>query len=275
MQLKRFHNVQDFWLEAKAFLLQHESEHSWLIGNIQTLLHHRDRYPERLHLVTVQDNASILAAAVQIPPHKLLLSKAQNLDALTVIAQDLSLKLLPGVAGLAAEVATFVQRWRTFTDQIGQQTEVMQIYDLTSVLPVPPVDGILRLATEADRPLLMKWIPAFFSEVVEMVHDPVEQILESGLKHQDFYLWEDGTTVALAAGKRFDQIARIGLVYTPPEHRQKGYATACVASLSQSFLAQGYRRCFLFADLAHPTSNSIYQKIGYRPVSHWQEYCFK
>ena len=59
---------------------------------------------------------------------------------------------------------------------------------------------------------------------------------------------------------------RIGAVYTPPEHRRRGYATATVASLSRAMLDRGRRACYLFTDLANPTSNHIYAEIGYEPV---------
>ncbi|BAY85818.1 GCN5-related N-acetyltransferase [Calothrix parasitica NIES-267] len=64
------------------------------------------------------------------------------------------------------------------------------------------------------------------------------------------------------------------MVYTPPEYRKKGYASACVAGLSQTLLGEGYKFCFLFTDLSNPTSNKIYQKIGYQPVADWNNYSF-
>ena len=67
---------------------------------------------------------------------------------------------------------------------------------------------------------------------------------------------------------------RIGGVYTPPDERRRGYATALVAEVSRIKLAEGKALCFLFTDLANPTSNSIYQKIGYRPVCDFAEYRF-
>jgi predicted GNAT family acetyltransferase len=66
----------------------------------------------------------------------------------------------------------------------------------------------------------------------------------------------------------------ISLVYTPPDLRQRGYATACVASLSQMLLDEGWQFCTLFTDLANPTSNSIYRKIGYKPVGDFHDYLF-
>jgi predicted GNAT family acetyltransferase len=58
---------------------------------------------------------------------------------------------------------------------------------------------------------------------------------------------------------------RIGPVYTPPEHRRHGYASAVTAGLS-SRLLESRRFCFLYTDLANPTSNKIYEQIGYRRV---------
>jgi predicted GNAT family acetyltransferase len=60
---------------------------------------------------------------------------------------------------------------------------------------------------------------------------------------------------------------RIGPVYTPPELRGRGYASALVAELTRRLIAGGRQFCFLFTDLANPTSNSIYQRVGYRPVT--------
>jgi predicted GNAT family acetyltransferase len=60
-------------------------------------------------------------------------------------------------------------------------------------------------------------------------------------------------------------------VYTPPEHRRRGYATALVADLSRHALRTGAERCMLFTDLANPTSNRIYARIGYRRCGDWEE----
>ena len=63
----------------------------------------------------------------------------------------------------------------------------------------------------------------------------------------------------------------VGGVYTPPELRRRGYASSCVAALSQRLLDAGFEYCTLYTDLSNPTSNDIYQQIGYRPVGDVQE----
>jgi len=91
----------------------------------------------------------------------------------------------------------------------------------------------------------------------------------------DIFLWDDGRPVSVAARNRpTPHGISVGYVYTPPELRGRGYATSCVAALSQHLLDSGYEFCTLFTDLANPTSNDIYQQIGYRPICDYDEYVF-
>jgi uncharacterized protein len=275
MQLCKFETVQAFWHNAQDYLHQHEAEHNLLLGIAHTLLHHPGRYPEPPYLAIAQTNGQIQAIAMRTPPYKLLLSKVRDSNAISSIAQDLQdcPDPLPGVSGLVPEVETFLQAWQTLTGQSSRRVMEMKIHQLTQVKPVAAASGLLRLATEGDRPLLLEWFAAFATEVGGVVHQDAERAIDTGLEQQSIYLWEDGIPVSWASGKSYlSTAARIGPVYTPPEYRRKGYATACVVALTQNLLEQGCDRCFLFTDRANPTSNRIYQAIGYRPVCNWQEY---
>lgn len=293
MQLQKFDNVQEFHAHVQEYLLQHEAEHNLLLGILHNLLHYPERYPERPYLAvcTAQSavgnaseemrntvtNGRVLAVTIRTPPYQLVLSKAVDSNALKLIAQDLqeSGQPLPGVSGLVAEVETFLQIWQTLTGQSYRRVMAMRIYQLTEVNSVTTAAGHLRLATKADRPLMLDWFTAFVSANREIMKEAPEKMVDIGLKRQSIHLWEDGVPVSWASGSQsLPAAARIGPVYTPPEHRRKGYATACVAALSQKLLDQGCDRCFLFTDLANPTSNHIYQQIGYRPVGDWHEYSF-
>lgn len=277
MQLRRFENVQEFCDRAQAYLLQYEAEHNLLLGILHTLRHYPERYPEPPYLAIVEADNSVLAVAIRTPPYKLVLSKAVDLDALQLIAQDVQAhdKLIPGVGGLVTEVATFLRSWQALTGQSYRRVMEMRIHQLTQVQPVATAKGHLRLATEGDRPLLLDWFKAFVAEIGEVVSETPERMVERGLKRQSVHLWDDGTPVSWASGSQsLPRAARIGPVYTPMEYRRKGYATACVAALSQKLLDQGCDRCFLFTDLANPTSNHIYKQIGYQPVCDWHDYSF-
>lgn len=275
MQLHRFDSIQEFWQCAQNYLLQYEAEHNALLGVLHTLLHYPERYPEPPYLALVQTNNQILAIAIRTPPNSLLLSKGQDLNALSLIAQDLQHEQLPGVEGLVAETETFVRIWQTLTGQSYQQGVESRIYRLTQIEPVTTVQGYLRPATPDDRPLLLKWFAAFNAEIDIVSDGEIERRVDVELKRQSTYLWEDGAPVSMVGGRQFSATAaRIAPVYTPPEYRRQGYATAGVAALSQKLLEQGGNCCFLFTDSANPTSNAIYQKIGYRPVCDWHEYSF-
>ncbi|WP_375500409.1 GNAT family N-acetyltransferase [uncultured Nostoc sp.] len=275
MQLHRFDNIQEFWHCTQPYLLQHQVENNVLLNILHTLLHNPERYLGKPYLAIVQTSGEILAVAIRTPPQKLILSKAQNMDALRLIAQDLRQEQLPGSMGLAKEAEIFSQTWQALTGQFYQRSVEMEIYQLTAVPRVSTASGYLRLATESDRSILIEWLSAFLSEINEGVSEDVEHQVDNRLKQQNTYLWVDSTPVSVASGKQvLPTIGRINLAYTPPEYRRKGYATACVTALSQKLLDQGCRHCLLIADLANSTANHIYQAIGYRPICDLHEYSF-
>ena len=85
--------------------------------------------------------------------------------------------------------------------------------------------------------------------------------------------WEDGSARSLACLSRETPNGRaIGPVYTPPTARKQGYATTLVADLAQHVLASGKRFACLFTDDANPTSNHIYESIGFRVVCRFDAY---
>jgi predicted GNAT family acetyltransferase len=132
---------------------------------------------------------------------------------------------------------------------------------------------VSRPADVADRPLLVDWWRAF---AVEALHDedPEIGLIEQEVDHRldakgwGLVVWEDaGEPVSFAGfGGATPNGVRIGPVYTPPERRSNGYASALVASVSGDRLDEGKRFCFLYTDLANPTSNRIYERIGYEWV---------
>ena len=91
-----------------------------------------------------------------------------------------------------------------------------------------------------------------------------------------FWLWEAraAVPVSLSGFTTIDGGARIGPVYTPPEHRGNGYATNLVAAQTAWLLDRGAGPCFLYTDLANPTSNAIYGRIGYERICDAEERAF-
>lgn len=182
---------------------------------------------------------------------------------------------LPGVLGPKALTVLFAEEWARRTGQSSQLTVAERIYELTSVRSVTGVPGRMRKVREHDRPLVIDWLTAFHGEALpagneapgEWARRMVEHRLQ-GDRDTGFVLWEDGTPVSLAGyiGRTPSGI-RDGPVYTPPMYRRRGYASALIAEVSHMWLSMGCQRCFLFTDLANPTSNKIYQAVGYAPVT--------
>jgi uncharacterized protein len=275
MKLHRFDSIDKFWDRTQAYLLQNEAEHNLLLAVVQTLRCNSDRYPDPPYLAMVESDGEIVATAIRTPPYKLLLSQAKDMEALTFIAQDLHQEPLPGVSGFLPEVEKFLRSWQGLTGQSYRLLTEMRIHQLTALQSSIAASGHLRLVTEKDRTLLLEWLSAFYADTGLEVVEDIDRIVTNQLKNQNTYLWEDNTPVSLAGGRKFTATAsRIGPVYTPPTHRRKGYATACVATLSQKLLDDGCDRCFLLTDLSNPTSNHIYREIGYLPICDWYEYSF-
>ncbi|GAA1718861.1 GNAT family N-acetyltransferase [Nonomuraea sp. AD125B] len=147
------------------------------------------------------------------------------------------------------------------------RTVAERLYRL-GTLSVPEVPGRGRLATPADFPLLVSWYHAFGEEAGLGEGDPAERVAQR-LTRRELFVWEDGgAPVALAAlSQPAGGVCRIGPVYTPPSRRRRGYGSAVTAHVSQVGLAERGEEVVLFTDLANPTSNAIYQAIGYEPVS--------
>ena len=131
----------------------------------------------------------------------------------------------------------------------------------------------MRLQEAADTELMVDWLLAFEAEALPAPTGDEERARRIVAHRLDaeragFMLWEDGEVVSVSGfGGETPHGIRIGPVSTPPERRGRGYATALVAELSSKLLAEGRRWCFLYTDLANPTSNAIYERIGYVRVA--------
>jgi predicted GNAT family acetyltransferase len=154
-----------------------------------------------------------------------------------------------------------------------------RIYRASSATPPGGVPGVMRDYRADDRDLTVRWLDAFVREALpdEALDDPSEDLLRRRLSDPDggVRLWDvDGAPVSLASfGQRTPNGIRVGPVYTPPGLRGNGYASGLVGRMTAELLGL-HRFCFLFTDLANPTANNIYQRIGYEAVSDVEHYAF-
>ena len=267
--------VGAFMVAAGPFLTEHEAENNLLFGISSAIRVTPDLFaddPPRFATVT-DDDGRILVATLRTPPHNQVLSWTDDMDAIDALVDALRDETLPGLLGPAEPAARFVAGWTDATGQ-GATIEVAErIFRLSRVIPPDrPASGSWRLVDPRDRDLIAHWVVEFLTEAMPEappIEDPAgtadRWIARSGRLG---YLWQDGDAVVSmvgASGETPNGI-RIGPVYTPPEHRNRGYASSLTAAVSEDQLERGRRFCFLFTDLANPTSNKIYRAIGYEPV---------
>jgi predicted GNAT family acetyltransferase len=141
-----------------------------------------------------------------------------------------------------------------------------RIHELRAVIaPARPAPGRLRPARASEAEVLTPWV----GDMLALIGDRrvAADLARERIAGGNLFVWEDGRPVSMAGwtGKTPNGV-RINFVYTPAPLRGRGYATTAVAALSQRLLDQGNRYCCLYTDLANPTSNAIYQRIGYRPI---------
>jgi uncharacterized protein len=272
MELRRFDQVDDFLEEAGPYLIEREAEHNLFFGITATLREDPGLYSAPPYLATVIDGDRVVAAALQTPPFRLGLSEVVDPAAIGLVAADVVDRDLPGAQGPVEAVRVFVDERRRLGGPPAHLHATERIYRLTEVIPPRPVPGFARAPVAADRDVIAEWVWAFQVEALgEDDRASAETSADRWMagRGRRLNVWEhDGAIVSLVGltGPTPNGI-RVGPVYTPPESRGRGYASALTAAVSQAQLDAGRTFVFLFTDLANPTSNHIYQAIGYEPVS--------
>lgn len=270
VELRRYAEVGHFLAEAGDFLAAREAEHNLILGICSNLAEVPDAFATAPYLAAVLDGGRVVAAAVQTPPHNLVLSEIDDPAAVLTLVEDRWDHDLPGALGPVEHARAFVERYTGRPGWAYRLHMSERIYKLTTLRPPPAVAGRMRVAVAGDRELVVAWINAFMLEALGEA-DPIDTDAIVGRSlagmGRTIYLWEDGEPVSLCGvGGTTPNGVRIGPVYTPPEARRRGYASALVARASQFQLDAGRRFCFLFTNLENPTSNHIYGAIGYEAV---------
>lgn len=290
MRLSVLQDPDDFAARVGDFLGAHEAEHSLLFGilaNLSDGWKYGGESGAGPVLALVDDGDGVAAVAVCTPPRNLVLSRARTVGAVGALATGLRGMglVLPGVSGPAAEAKVFAEVWAGLHGLGCRRAVAMEVHRASAIrMPDPPAPGSLRPGRESDAGLIGEWIADFNDEALpSRGGSPTDRGEAMALAHdlvahrgRSVYLWVDGGPVSMAAtGRPAPHGGRIYAVYTPPEHRRRGYASSSVATLSASILAGGNPFCYLFTDLANPTSNHIYREIGYEPVAPFDDYRFE
>lgn len=298
MKVIRHPTIADFCQEKRvqAFLHADEVAHNLILGVTLRRMQRQQQEgasetPEfnkndKVYLAHVENATGDIVGAVMLaaPPHHPVLSNILDKAAIPAIVQALadSYNTLPGVLGNPDNALLFAQHWQATVGQgfvIQSEQGVYKLEQKDLVQPPAPGGGA-RIATKEDLELLVAWKTGFAREIgIENTSATREQKLRQVQQFFDlpicdgFHLWlnDDGEPVSMAVCNRETaHSANISYVYSPPDHRRHGYATALTAFLAQKvLLVDGNAKkqyASLYTDLSNPTSNTIYQSIGFQHV---------
>lgn len=283
--IQRFEDASAFRLRVEPLLLAHEAESNLLLGLISTLEAAPDFYGSQPYFAALFEQDALTGAAIMTPPHQLVVSRCDSEAAMQVLAVDVH-SFRPDTPGVQAPGPTgrwFAEVWQQLTQLPFSKSMAERIYRLDQVFGVTDVGGKARWATQDDIELLTDWWLAFAAEALPGAPEPRDDVraslvrrLGTPLELRGTLLWDDGgEPVSLVGyGGATPNSMRIGPVYTPPQFRRRGYASACTAAACQYLLDSGRKFCTLFTDLSNPTSNHIYQAIGFEPVCDVEQYRF-
>lgn len=222
----------------------------------------------------------VRAAYFRTPPYRLNVTPLTPDEADSLAAHLVALgHSVPGVIAARETAEAFAAAWRRHAGgraTAGQSQRLYRLGNLT--LPQPSPAGRARVAGKEDREQLTCWYGEFIEAVGDHAARDAAAWADSRISYGGITIWEDvdGTPLAMAgvtpvvAGQ-----VRVAPVYTPAHLRGRGYAGAVTAQVSRAVLASGVREVLLFTDLANQTSNSLYQRIGYRAVADFAAYDFR
>ena len=265
-ELVRHAGPGDFLQRAESGLLASEAEHNL---HLSLAYVRRDAGATGADVLfdTVEQDGDLVGCVIRTPPHKLLITSMPPEAAPDIVGPVAELyDEIPAVLGPADSAVAVASAWTALKGG-GWETGMQQrIYRLDQVESVRPVPGAMRLATMDDLELLTDWGTGFARDAGHaflLAREQVNRMIE----RQDLHIWQDESPASMAVAQgATPNGCRIGYVYTPPELRGRGYASALVARLSQRMLDSGMTFCVLYTDLGNPTPNAIYQRIGYNVI---------
>ena len=279
-----FADCREFLSQSRAFLEAREVEHNLMLGLCSQLIAGDAPYEEPPYLGLVQDSAGItLLAALRTPPYNLILSHTDDPVTLRLLAETMANSgvELPGVLAKPTIASDFTAIWRELTGQEMQLKMRQGLHQLRTLRPARPVRGRMRSVRASDAERLKYWLVAFQMEAFasnpdEKYWQRAQQVVGNRVKGANprNFLWWDGWQSVCWVGyvPTTERVARIAPVYTLPSARGRGYASALVAAVSQRLLDSGFSHCSLYTDLANPTANALYQRLGYEPLCEIHQY---
>lgn len=268
MEVVGGHDPQRFAERVRPFLAERPARHSVVLTRLaRALAGERSQPPESELWWWVERDGEVVGALMQTPPHGAYLAADDEATVRALARAAWRVRPdLRSVGGPDATAEVFADEWRRCGGPAATVVMRQRLLAVDQLVAPPSPPGHHRLAAPSDVPLLRAWGEAFTDEATPggLRVDHVTARVAAGLLH----VWEvDGRPVSMAAVTAPEAgVARVQLVFTPPEQRGRGYAAACVAAVTHEQLAEPGRTCMLYTDAANPTSNAVYERLGYRVI---------
>lgn len=278
MLVRRHTRAEDYLAAVGPTLRRRPVVNQLAIALAQSCVREPDRYGADVAFYSVERDGAIVGAALQTRPWPVQIAESTT-EAARLLARAFAANepVLAGVAGPDAAPEEFARAYASERGVAYALEVSLGTFELTSVNELPEVAGRRVVAASEHAPLLQAWLSAFHDEATPqdppLRGDAGERAVATGRAH--LWLDENDHPVSYAFHNRdVEGWASVGPVYTPPEARGRKFATALVAAVSRGLLAEGRPGCTLFTNLANPTSNAIYERIGYRRVGSAFRYGF-
>ncbi|NEB96150.1 GNAT family N-acetyltransferase [Streptomyces bauhiniae] len=274
-------DVEDFLARAGGFLRARPAEHVMQLTWAERVRVRGVGAFERGAVFGVlEEKGQVSGTFYHLPPRALGLSPLTPAQADSLAARLSELGHSPASVGADHDTAAaFAEAWQRHTGVTAKLRDVrVRLYRLGTLTPPDPhPEGRARVLREGDLGQAVFWCGEFARAVGEDVTIDAETWPRTRYADKRYTLWEtpDGTPVSIAGMNPLigGQI-QVDIVYTPAHLRGHGYAAAVSAEVSRAALAAGAQEVVLFADRSNPTSNALYQRLGYRPLSDWSGYDF-
>ena len=277
VRIEKIDNAESFLKLVKPFLLEKEAEYSLMLGLAGLRL--KKTTDEYIYLAVFDQNEIVGCCIVS--EKNLVVSQIPGpyLVPLANYLKNENCKI-PGIVGAPATCEIFAKIWSKLINcnyKVGME---QKIYQLNEVILPKNIQGELIQAQAKHTARVGQWVYEFSCE--SLPHEPtiIEKTTELAaqkIKNGDVYLWqaETGEIVSMNfVGRPTDHGISVSAIYTPKIYRHKGYASAVVAKTSELMLKNGRNFCVLYTDMANPTSNKIYQEVGYKEVAFSKYFIF-
>lgn len=265
--IRLYPDAREFLARAGAWLGRAEMENAMALTSARFASRGDARFPLPPYWATVEEGDEIVGCAFRMPPFRLGLT-ALPLGAIPALVDSVRgfYRTLSGVAGPEPAVSAYAARWIELHGGSWSVQSRQRLLAHRAIVPTAaPPKGALRAATPADVPVAQRWGAAFAAESGLATLDGRVSVELCAIGQ--LYFWDDGAPCCMLGVLRETRdAAAIGILYTPPELRERGYATAAVAAFSRRLLERGLERSYFCLDPENPIADWVCRRLGYGPV---------